>query len=642
MEGTPLGYHHITTPTPARHNAHGTAPPPCGYLQSSTGQSIYQSFYSNRPKQSISQLSMYRPHTASARPNTAGARKGAVGDPRNLTCEHFKKEAIRKVIEVLVWSKYTFAINPKILSSPSRKDFLNVLGFLLKQVDAGYVFDGNTANDEVPMYFKELGYPYTISKSSLVAPGTTHQWPHHLASLAWLCELIQYEGECFPDILSDGYDRVNENIESDARHHHSKLIIDNFLLMNKIGSEAATETVKAALVARFEEQIQAVRFRPVANRKTIALLCEDSQRVRGQLEEVDGLLQQNLERAEDLDKLKAISITTKQIIQDTTAKVQAGKELVEKKTAEMEHIEAERGNLQTKVDTQGITREEVQIMQKEMAELRASLEGTKKETAADQQEIMKLEHNLASMLEHIKPLQRKGLDVLHAIRSDSQKSKMPSASGWAGVQPMEMDTSERGLSNVDVMLGLDWKNIKATLQELREMDMKQAEAAKAALAQMKTELSRVTAELARRKKEMKERERSEQDLMEEYADVDKRETHKTTISQQKTKTLCRTVEDERQGVGHKVEEAAAKRQMLQKGLDGQRTNNTQQIETRMCKMSQIIDEMADVKQQVVEALRSEERTLSMHMKRLEDQIKRMTQKLKTPKRAPVQSGIPAA
>ena len=42
-----------------------------------------------------------------------------------------------------------------------------------------------------------LSYPFPISKSAMLAPGTGHQWPHHLAALSWLCELLIYENEFF-------------------------------------------------------------------------------------------------------------------------------------------------------------------------------------------------------------------------------------------------------------------------------------------------------------------------------------------------------------------------------------------------------------------------------------------------------------
>lgn len=40
-------------------------------------------------------------------------------------------------------------------------------------------------------------YPFPISRSSMLAPGTSHQWPHHLSALGWLCELLIYESEVF-------------------------------------------------------------------------------------------------------------------------------------------------------------------------------------------------------------------------------------------------------------------------------------------------------------------------------------------------------------------------------------------------------------------------------------------------------------
>ncbi|KAL8434181.1 hypothetical protein ACSSS7_003321 [Eimeria intestinalis] len=98
-----------------------------------------------------------------------------------------------------------------------------------KQQRAGRCFDDSVkltaenVNDEVPRLFKEIGvyyvhpndcssssssnsrqvgwcmhrYPFPISKSAMLAPGTGHQWPHHLAALSWLCELLIYENEFF-------------------------------------------------------------------------------------------------------------------------------------------------------------------------------------------------------------------------------------------------------------------------------------------------------------------------------------------------------------------------------------------------------------------------------------------------------------
>lgn len=44
---------------------------------------------------------------------------------------------------------------------------------------------GVQIEDEVPLVFKRLRYPFQISKSALQAVGSPHTWPALLAALAW-------------------------------------------------------------------------------------------------------------------------------------------------------------------------------------------------------------------------------------------------------------------------------------------------------------------------------------------------------------------------------------------------------------------------------------------------------------------------
>jgi kinetochore protein NDC80 len=54
--------------------------------------------------------------------------------------------------------------------------------------------------DEIVLQFRALGYPFTISKTSLVAAGSPHAWPGLLAALAWLVEqLNMVESHLPPD-----------------------------------------------------------------------------------------------------------------------------------------------------------------------------------------------------------------------------------------------------------------------------------------------------------------------------------------------------------------------------------------------------------------------------------------------------------
>jgi kinetochore protein NDC80 len=45
------------------------------------------------------------------------------------------------------------------------------------------------------MIYKTLGYPYTISKTSLSAVGSPHAWPQLLGAIEWLVELLTYDGD---------------------------------------------------------------------------------------------------------------------------------------------------------------------------------------------------------------------------------------------------------------------------------------------------------------------------------------------------------------------------------------------------------------------------------------------------------------
>ena len=45
--------------------------------------------------------------------------------------------------------------------------------------------------EQIPKLFKQLGYPFMISKSYMFALGSPHTWPHILAAVSWLLDYIQ-------------------------------------------------------------------------------------------------------------------------------------------------------------------------------------------------------------------------------------------------------------------------------------------------------------------------------------------------------------------------------------------------------------------------------------------------------------------
>lgn len=116
---------------------------------------------------------------------------GPKQDPRPLHDKNFLNDCIRTVITYLSTHNYPAAVSPKTLASPTAKDFTLIVQFLFQQFDSSMKTFGKM-EDEVPMFFKRLNYPFQISKSALFAVGSPHSWPAVLAALTWLVELLNY------------------------------------------------------------------------------------------------------------------------------------------------------------------------------------------------------------------------------------------------------------------------------------------------------------------------------------------------------------------------------------------------------------------------------------------------------------------
>lgn len=128
----------------------------------------------------------------------------------------------------LTCSGYDRPNSPKILDSPTQKDYINIVQFMMRyvplslslptapvvavtdaatcrRIDPVFTF-GQKVDEELIDLFKRLKYddlfltasltltfiryPVPITKSSVQAIGAPHTWPFLLASLYWLLELV--------------------------------------------------------------------------------------------------------------------------------------------------------------------------------------------------------------------------------------------------------------------------------------------------------------------------------------------------------------------------------------------------------------------------------------------------------------------
>jgi kinetochore protein NDC80 len=110
-------------------------------------------------------------------------------DPRPITDKTFQLKTMKLLMTFLKEFNYPHAVTHRSLGQPSSKEFNQILTFMLRLTDPNFQVDSNMKfEDEVCLQFKCLGYPFTISKTSLAAAGSPHTWPTLLAALAWLAE----------------------------------------------------------------------------------------------------------------------------------------------------------------------------------------------------------------------------------------------------------------------------------------------------------------------------------------------------------------------------------------------------------------------------------------------------------------------
>ncbi|KAF6262378.1 HEC/Ndc80p family-domain-containing protein [Scenedesmus sp. NREL 46B-D3] len=123
-----------------------------------------------RPAERPSSMGLDRRSSAYGKPGTAKA------DPRPLSDKNFFNGCIRNIIAYASTHSYPYALSPKVLTSPTGKDFAQLAFWLFQRFDPTLKAFGKV-EDEVPLFFKRLNYPFQLSKSALFAVGSPHSWP---------------------------------------------------------------------------------------------------------------------------------------------------------------------------------------------------------------------------------------------------------------------------------------------------------------------------------------------------------------------------------------------------------------------------------------------------------------------------------
>ncbi|PSC74916.1 Kinetochore NDC80 [Micractinium conductrix] len=417
---------------------------------------------------------------------------GVRSDPRPVSDKGFQAACVRTVIAYLAGHGFEYAITPKVLASPTTKDFANVMTFLFRQLDPGapkafkleeeasppgrpcgaaalgrggaaYCCRSRAAaphhaaggRARVPQLYKRLKYPFQISKSNLTAVGSPHTWPSLLAALTWMVELLSYQERA-------------EAARQDVSDERSRTEAEFFLYVSQVyrffmtGDDGKCEEEDARQAEEFEARAGGVRAETER-------LCASNEALRVEIEQLRGqpspLLAARQAREETLaDKEKFLKLLDN--LQTHNASLQ--RKLVERQAdvtaqqAELAGVEAENKALRARVAAQTVHPADVQRMNSEKSKQESALRSTQAQRAQLDARVAQQERGTEERLDVVEA----ALQGYHSMAD--RLALIPATAKRAEGVAFEVRL-DRGAASVSEMINVDLKGIvKPALQRLRD------------------------------------------------------------------------------------------------------------------------------------------------------------------------------
>ncbi|WKY13890.1 hypothetical protein Q1695_004606 [Nippostrongylus brasiliensis] len=129
-------------------------------------------------------------------------------DTRPLFTKDCQNDMIKTVHEFLEEHDGENCLPERLIRSPTKQDFVRIFESIYQHLSPD--FQLNNVIEEVPMIFRELGYPVPIKPSTMQTIGASHSWPTLLGALTWLIEQVNVfytlQGQVGQQLLLGGDD----------------------------------------------------------------------------------------------------------------------------------------------------------------------------------------------------------------------------------------------------------------------------------------------------------------------------------------------------------------------------------------------------------------------------------------------------
>jgi kinetochore protein NDC80 len=295
---------------------------------------------------------------------------GRVQDTRDVQSKSFLNTGATIILKYLLEHGFSSVnLSSKKLISPSVKEFKSITEFLFKQVDPNFpVSEDVIADEDIITMFRQLGYPTPISKSNIVSAGTMHAWPHLMAALTWLIELLSYD-----EAVSSEATRTEESDEtSDAFMH--QFMGSSYIVYMK-GEDSKVEELREEFMSGFERKNSQIEEQMKMLEDRNATLSADIAVVQNRRAELPKLIEKKDVYEKDAQKFDELlgTLEDHKIVYGQKTQDREGE--MTKLTKALNDINADIASLRRKIENQEMKPEDVEIM---VAERRRIEESQKK------------------------------------------------------------------------------------------------------------------------------------------------------------------------------------------------------------------------------------------------------------------------
>ncbi|NWU10945.1 NDC80 protein, partial [Cephalopterus ornatus] len=331
---------------------------------------------------------------------TGGSRNSQYGvfgtekikDPRPLQEKAYIQQCIKQLCEFLVENGYAHNVSMKSLQSPSVKDFLKIFTFIYGFLCPSYELPDSKFEEEIPKIFKELGYPFALSKSSLYTVGAPHTWPQIVAALVWLIDCVKL------------YTAMRENApsfeegqswggETDDGIVHNKLFMDYTVKCYELFMKGRDtfEELDAEVQSKLKDLFNIDEFQ-------IESLAADNRRLQEEIARLEKEKESEPDRRvtlrnvksslqADVQKYQAYLANLESHIAILDQKMESVTDEVESAKLEVEAMKQENARLQHIFDNQKYSVADIERINHERNELQQTIKKLTKEVEAEEHQL---------------------------------------------------------------------------------------------------------------------------------------------------------------------------------------------------------------------------------------------------------------